>query len=161
MKLPFSRFHLITLAVFLSAGGSLVGFTQHSFLRREAAKIAAREAAALATADELRRRNEEPDLPFVVEEKTLREQGSEHWLLELKVRYRNDKPEPLMLEAPLVTVTTEDGHPVPEFFLALSPRPAVNANSEEAVSLRYWLTAEERTQPLWLEIAGERLGLDL
>ena len=161
MKLPISRFHLITFAIFLGAGGSLVGFTQHTYLKREAVKRAAREAAELATAEELRRRNEEPDLPFVVEQKVLREQGQEHWLLELKVRVRNEKPAPLVLEAPVATVTTEDGQSVREFFLALSPRPSVPANSEESVELRYWLTSAQRAQSLWLEIAGERLGLDL
>lgn len=159
MQMRISRFHLITLAVFLSAGGCLVAFTQQAHLRREALKRAHREAAALATVEELRRRQEEPKLPFAVEEKVLREQGAQHWLLELRVRYRNDESQPLVLEPPVANVTTEDGHAVPEFFLAFSTRPVVNANSEGEVDLRYWLNAQQRKQPLWLEIGGNRLEL--
>lgn len=161
MKMRISRFRLITAAVFLSAGGSLVGFTQHAYLKREAVKRAQREASDLATADELRRRQDEPKLPFVVEEKTLREQGAEHWLLELKVRYRNNGSKPLLIDSPTVSVQTESGQAVPEFFLAFAPRQVVNANSEEEVELRYWLDAGQRSHPLWLEIAGDRLALDL
>jgi hypothetical protein len=139
----------------------LVAFTQHTYLQREALKRAQREAMALATAEELHRRQEEPKLPFTVEEKVLREQGAQHWLLELKVRYRNDGGQALVLEPPVASVTTEDGKAVPEFFLAFSPRPMVNANSEEEVDLRYWLNSQQRQQPLWLEIGGNRLALEL
>lgn len=160
MKGRISSFHLVTLAVFLSAGACLVGFTQHTHLKREVAKRAQREAAELATAEELRRRGEEPDLPFAVEEKALREQGPEHWLVELKVRYRNERDQPLVLESPVAGVKTADGQPVPEFFLAFAPRPVVGAKAEEEVALRYWLTGEQRRQALWLEIDGDRLELD-
>lgn len=161
MKVRMSRFHLITLALFLGAGGSLVGFTHYTHHTREEAKRARLEAADLATAEELRRRQEGPRLPFAVEELTLQEQGREHWLLELKLRYRNDSDTALKLEPPVVSLTTEDGQVVPEFFLAFEPHPTVAAHREEEVQLRYWLTSRLRQLPLHLEIDGDRLPLDL
>jgi len=155
------RFQIVSLAVFLLIGGAFVVFTQRTHLEREAQNRAKREAEILATAEELRRKREQPELPFQVEETELRAEGEEHWLLELRLRYRNEGERSVLLEPPLASLVTADGEPVPEFFLALAPRPRVNPGSEEAVSLRYWLDRELKNQPLWLEIGGDRMELQL
>ncbi|MEO0445711.1 MAG: hypothetical protein AAF191_06495 [Verrucomicrobiota bacterium] len=158
MKKP-SAFQWINLIIFSILGGILLGVTQFRHASREAEKRERLEAEALATAEQLRKLSEEPDLPFAIEGTRWEAGGGDHWLLELDLRYRNENTKAVILEKPWVEVVTDEGDPIPEFFLAFAESPRVGSGEEEQVALRYWLTGSQRETGLWLEIGGDRLAL--
>lgn len=99
-------------------------------------------------------------LPFDVESVSWREEGKTHWLLEMKVRYRNDSEVPERLEPPRTEVITAQGEAVEPFFLAAAPVPEVAAKSEDTVELRYWVAEDQAREELWLQVDGQRARIE-
>ncbi|RFC44384.1 MAG: hypothetical protein DVB23_002330 [Verrucomicrobia bacterium] len=99
-------------------------------------------------------------LPFAVESVSWRAEGTVHWLLEMKVRYRNDSEAPEVLARPKAGVVTGGGEEVPPFFLAAAPLPQVPPKTESTVELRYWLGDQQARGELWLEVDGQRTRLE-
>ncbi len=149
------RFELWMLLVFATAGVGFVLFTHHS------EKNAVEEDESPAVPN-LAAGPSQPKAPFAIEAAKLTpDDQSEHWLLELQVRYRNQTAEPLELASPQARLKTDSGAEVPDFFLAFSPPPKVPPEAEEVVDLRYWLDTRHRGEDLWLSILDERVPVEL
>ena len=101
-----------------------------------------------------------PSLPFSVETTSWQEQGGQHWLLELRIRYRNDGDEAKSLADPMAGVVTAAGEALEPFFLAVAPLPEVAAHSEDTVELRYWVGEKQCREELWLQVDGQRTRVD-
>ncbi len=99
-------------------------------------------------------------LPFAVESVSWREEKGLHWLLEMKVRYRNDSDAAETLSRPKAGVVTGSGEAVEPFFLAAAAPPQVPAKTEGTVELRYWLEEKQAREELWLEVDGQRTRVD-
>jgi len=101
-----------------------------------------------------------PSLPFSVEAISWQAQGGEHWLLEMRVRYRNDADEARSLVDPKAGVITTAGEAIQPFFLAVAPLPEVRAHSEDTVELRYWVGEKQAREELWLQVDGKRTRIE-
>ena len=101
-----------------------------------------------------------PSLPFSVEATSWQEQGGQHWLLEMRVRYRNEGDGAKSLVGPEAGVVTAAGEAVEPFFLAVAPVPEVPAHSEDTVELRYWIGEKQAREELWLQVDGKRTRVE-
>ncbi len=99
-------------------------------------------------------------LPFTIAEARWSEGGGGHWLLELRVRYRNEGSKEETLGDARVSLVTETGQPVPPYFLAGTWPPEVAAGAEEAVDLRYWVENATADGKLWLQVGNDRVPVD-
>ena len=149
------RFELWMLLAFVTAGVGFVLFTHQSEKNAD-------EEEEVAAAPGGTNVETQPKAPFEIEAaKLTADEDTQHWLLELQVRYRNQTGEALELASPRVQLKTEAGAEVPDFFLAFAPPPQVAPESEEVVDLRYWLDTRHRGEDLWLSILDERVPVEL
>ena len=143
------------LLIFAAVGVGFVLFTQKSAenQREEEAK---EEALASNLSTQIIDQK-----PFEIDSTKLTQDGDENWLLELKVRYRNEAETALKLDSAAAVLETDSGTQVPEFFLPFSPTSEIPAKAEEFVDLRYWLDSQHHGQDLWLSILGERVKVSV
>ena len=159
----FRRFDFWVVTGFLLLGGLYVGATQLMHRRLKApSKIVqvVLDPAAPAPA-----KGKEPGsaavvLPFAVEASAWKEGELGHWLLEMRVRYRNERDEPEHLIAPKAGVVTGSGEALEPFFLSISPPPEIPPHAEQAVDLRYWVREEQAQGKLWLQVDGQRIPIE-
>lgn len=67
---------------------------------------------------------------------------------------------PLELTSPNVRLVTESGDEIERFFLPFDPPPVLESEDEAAADLKYWVRNGIK-EPLWLEIDGDRVAVDL
>lgn len=158
----FRRFDVWVVIAFLLFGVTYVLVTQSLHQRllipREAVQVVL-DPVAPAAAPENREAAPAP-LPFAVEAVEWRSQGAAHWLLEMKVRYRNDSEAPEILSRPKAAVVTGGGVEVEPFFLAAAPLPEIPPKTEGTVELRYWVEEPQAHGDLWLEVDGRRTRVE-
>jgi hypothetical protein len=158
----FRRFEFLVVAGFLLAGAGYVVLVRQMNRRGEApaeVRQVVLDPAKAGPAGESGEAQAEAALPFAITGTTWEEVDG-HWLLELRVRYRNEAGAEAVLEEPVVRLVTGDGEPVEPFFLATAEPPRVAAGAEETVGLRYWMGPDRAKEPLWLRVGEDRTRVD-
>lgn len=79
--------------------------------------------------------------------------------LDIEVMFENRRPSALTMQPPEVRLLAgddPDADEVPDFFLAIEPRPQIAGGGTQQVQLRYWLEAEHLHGPLVLHIGDHQ-----
>jgi hypothetical protein len=159
----FRRFDFWVVTGFVTLGAVYVLVTQQLHRRlkapAEVVQVVLDPIAPPSTQDK-RPGAAAPVLPFQVEKTAWTSQANGHWLLELRIRYRNEAEELAQLSDPKAGVQTGAGEPVEPFFLAIAAPPEVAAHREETVELRYWVRPEQAKGELWLQVDGKRARVE-